>query len=136
MPCHRNLKTGRMTIFLISATFYCHKWPLKILPMQWTPFASTWPFPLSRSNESFRPPSASVYRLNSTPNNSLLCMEVSWPHAMALSADHLEYATEEDAKAMAESGTVAVLLPGAFYLLRETQRPPVELFRKHGVPMA
>lgn len=54
----------------------------------------------------------------------------------ALSADHLEYATEEDAKAMAESGTVAVLLPGAFYLLRETQRPPVELFRKHGVPMA
>lgn len=54
----------------------------------------------------------------------------------ALSADHLEYATEEDAKAMATSGTVAVLLPGAFYLLRETQRPPVELFRKHGVPMA
>ena len=54
----------------------------------------------------------------------------------ALSADHLEYATEEDAQAMAASGTVAVLLPGAFYLLRETQRPPVELFRKHGVPMA
>ena len=37
---------------------------------------------------------------------------------------------------MAEHGTVAVLLPGAFYLLRETQRPPVELFRQHGVPMA
>lgn len=54
----------------------------------------------------------------------------------ALSADHLEYATEEDAQVMAASGTVAVLLPGAFYLLRETQRPPVELFRKHGVPMA
>lgn len=54
----------------------------------------------------------------------------------ALSADHLEYATEDDAKAMAQHGTVAVLLPGAFYLLRETQRPPVELFRKHGVPMA
>ncbi|WP_058972309.1 imidazolonepropionase [Type-D symbiont of Plautia stali] len=54
----------------------------------------------------------------------------------ALSADHLEYATEDDAKAMAQYGTVAVLLPGAFYLLRETQRPPVELFRKHGVPMA
>ncbi|OON40934.1 imidazolonepropionase [Izhakiella australiensis] len=54
----------------------------------------------------------------------------------ALSADHLEYATEEDALAMAASGTVAVLLPGAFYLLRETQRPPVEYFRKHGVPMA
>ena len=54
----------------------------------------------------------------------------------ALSADHLEYATEADAAAMAQHGTVAVLLPGAFYLLRETQRPPVELFRKHGVPMA
>lgn len=54
----------------------------------------------------------------------------------ALSADHLEYATEDDARAMAEHGTVAVLLPGAFYLLRETQRPPVELFRQHGVPMA
>lgn len=54
----------------------------------------------------------------------------------AMSADHLEYATEADAVAMAKHGTVAVLLPGAFYLLRETQRPPVELFRKHGVPMA
>lgn len=54
----------------------------------------------------------------------------------ALSADHLEYATEEDAKAMAESGTVAVLLPGAYYLLRETQSPPVEYFRKYRVPMA
>ena len=54
----------------------------------------------------------------------------------ALSADHLEYATEEDARAMAQHGTVAVLLPGAFYLLRETQRPPVDLFRRHGVPMA
>lgn len=54
----------------------------------------------------------------------------------ALSADHLEYATEADARAMAESGTVAVLLPGAFYLLREKQHPPVAAFRQHGVPMA
>lgn len=54
----------------------------------------------------------------------------------ALSADHLEYATEDDAKAMAASGTVAVLLPGAYYLLRETQCPPVEHFRTHSVPMA
>lgn len=54
----------------------------------------------------------------------------------ALSADHLEYASEEDARAMGERGTVAVLLPGAFYLLREIQRPPVALFRQHGVPMA
>ena len=54
----------------------------------------------------------------------------------ALSADHVEYATEEDAKAMAATSTVAVLLPGAFYTLRETQLPPIASFRKHGVAMA
>ncbi|MFI8418162.1 imidazolonepropionase [Serratia sp. NPDC078593] len=54
----------------------------------------------------------------------------------ALSADHLEYATEQDAQAMAAAGTVAVLLPGAYYLLRETQCPPIDLFRKHQVAMA
>jgi imidazolonepropionase len=54
----------------------------------------------------------------------------------ALSADHLEYATAEDAAAMAQAGTVAVLLPGAFYTLRETQLPPVGAFRAHAVPMA
>lgn len=54
----------------------------------------------------------------------------------ALSADHVEYATEADAAAMARSGTVAVLLPGAFYFIRETQQPPVAAFRQHGVPMA
>jgi len=54
----------------------------------------------------------------------------------ALSADHVEYATEADARAMAASGTVAVLLPGAFYTLHEKQAPPVAAFRAHGVPMA
>ena len=54
----------------------------------------------------------------------------------ALSADHLEYASESDAKAMAEAGSVAVLLPGAFYTLREMQMPPVQAFRDHGVKMA
>lgn len=54
----------------------------------------------------------------------------------ALSADHLEFMTEEDAIAMAASGTVAVLLPGAFYFLRETQLPPMEALRKHGVNIA
>lgn len=53
-----------------------------------------------------------------------------------LSSDHVEYATEADARAMAQAGTVAVLLPGAFYTLHETQRPPVDAFRRHGVPMA
>ena len=54
----------------------------------------------------------------------------------ALSADHVEYTSEASVQAMAESGTVAVLLPGAFYFLGETRRPPIELFRRHGVPMA
>jgi imidazolonepropionase len=54
----------------------------------------------------------------------------------ALSADHLEYTSEEGATAMGRAGTVAVLLPGAFLMLRETQKPPVEAFRRHGVPMA
>ncbi|MEM7598080.1 MAG: imidazolonepropionase [Pseudomonadota bacterium] len=54
----------------------------------------------------------------------------------ALSADHVEYATEADAMALSKSGTVAVLLPGAFYTLGETQAPPINAFRDHGVPMA
>ena len=54
----------------------------------------------------------------------------------ALSADHLEYVGEAGVRALARAGTVAVLLPGAFYTLHETRHPPVELFRRHGVPMA
>lgn len=54
----------------------------------------------------------------------------------ARSADHLEYATDADVAAMAAAATVAVLLPGAFYTLRETQVPPVAAFRAAGVPMA
>ena len=52
------------------------------------------------------------------------------------SADHVEYLDEAGVVVMAQHGTVANLLPGAFYFLRETQKPPTELFRKHGVPMA
>ncbi|MFK4530664.1 imidazolonepropionase [Bradyrhizobium japonicum] len=54
----------------------------------------------------------------------------------ALSADHLEHTDEAGAAAMAKAGTVAVLLPGAFYFIRETQKPPIEAFRRHGVHMA
>jgi imidazolonepropionase len=54
----------------------------------------------------------------------------------ALSADHLEYADEEGVAAMARAGTVAVVLPGAFYFIRESQAPPIELMRKHRVPIA
>ncbi|MEP6773212.1 MAG: imidazolonepropionase, partial [Polaromonas sp.] len=54
----------------------------------------------------------------------------------ALSCDHLEWLSAEGAQAMAAAGSVAVLLPGAFYFLRETKLPPVALLREHGVPMA
>ncbi len=54
----------------------------------------------------------------------------------ALSADHLEHLDEAGVKAMAQAGTVAVILPGAFYTLRETQLPPIDLLRKYSVPMA
>ena len=54
----------------------------------------------------------------------------------ALSADHLEYTSEAGVRAMAEAGTVAVLLPGAFYFLGETRVPPVAMLRRYGVPMA
>ena len=54
----------------------------------------------------------------------------------ALSADHLEYADEAGAEAMAQAGTVAVMLPGAYYFIRETKAPPIDLFRQRGVAMA
>jgi len=53
-----------------------------------------------------------------------------------LSADHIEYLTEQDVQAMAKAGTVAVLLPGAYYFLRETKMPPIALLRQYQVPMA
>jgi imidazolonepropionase len=54
----------------------------------------------------------------------------------ALSADHIEFSNEEAIRHMKEAGTVAVLLPGAFYFLKEKQRPPIEALRRHGVPIA
>lgn len=54
----------------------------------------------------------------------------------ALSADHIEHLDEDGVAAIAKSGTTAVILPGAFYTLRETQKPPIQALRDHGVPMA
>ena len=54
----------------------------------------------------------------------------------ALSVDHIEYLQAADAAAMQRSGTIATILPGAFYFLRETQRPPIDLLRQHAIPMA
>ncbi|MGS0743579.1 imidazolonepropionase [Glaciimonas sp. GG7] len=57
-------------------------------------------------------------------------------HYCALSVDHLEYLNEADIVAMQQSGTVAVLLPGAYYFIRETQLPPIALLRQYGIPIA
>jgi imidazolonepropionase len=54
----------------------------------------------------------------------------------ALSADHLEFADEDGIAAMARAGTVAVVLPGAFYFIREKQLPPIDAMRRHGTPIA
>lgn len=69
--------------------------------------------------------------------------QLSWQGGAALvagrrglSADHLEYLTEADARAMSRAGTVAVLLPGAYYMLRETQAPPIAALRAAGVEIA
>ncbi|MGC1443289.1 MAG: imidazolonepropionase [Burkholderiaceae bacterium] len=73
----------------------------------------------------------------------LHCEQLSNLHGAALtaqyrglSADHLEHLDIDGVRAMASAGTVAVLLPGAFYALRETQRPPIAALREHGVPIA
>lgn len=54
----------------------------------------------------------------------------------ALSVDHIEYLDESGVQALADAGTIAVLLPGAFHVLRETRLPPIDLLRRYGVPMA
>ena len=54
----------------------------------------------------------------------------------ALSADHLEHLSEAGIAAMAKAGTVAVLLPTAFYFLRETKKPPIDALRRAGIPIA
>ena len=74
-------------------------------------------------------------RLHADQLSSLGGAELAARHR-ARSADHLEYATAEGCRALAAAGTTAVLLPGAFYFLGESQRPPVEAFRRHGVPIA
>ena len=67
----------------------------------------------------------------SDQKGALLAAEYS-----GLSADHLEYLSETDVETFAAAGTVAVLLPGAFYTLNETKLPPIESLRRHGVDMA
>ncbi|MGH8282366.1 MAG: imidazolonepropionase, partial [Gammaproteobacteria bacterium] len=74
-------------------------------------------------------------RVHSDQLSNIGATETAAAHG-ALSCDHLEYANEEDVSAMRSAGSVAVLLPGAFYFLKETRKPPVELLRRYQVPMA
>ncbi len=74
-------------------------------------------------------------RLHAEQLSNLGGAEMAARHG-ALSADHLEYLDEDGVRAMADAGTIAVLLPGAFYTLREAQAPPIAGFRAHGVAMA
>ncbi len=74
-------------------------------------------------------------RVHSDQLSNIGATEAAAAHG-ALSCDHLEYAGEEDISAMRSSGSVAVLLPGAFYFLKETRKPPVEFLRRYQVPMA
>jgi imidazolonepropionase len=71
-----------------------------------------------------------VEQLSNSQGTEVVC------NFLGLSADHVEYVTETQVQRMATSGVTAVILPGAFYFLKETQKPPIDLFRQHQVPMA
>ncbi|VTP61823.1 Imidazolonepropionase [Serratia rubidaea] len=126
-----------MTISIWCATPLFPKPPAPAWPTRSTPSANIWPFRRSRWKKVFAAAERAglPVKLHAEQLSALGGSALAARHR-ALSADHLEYATEQDAQAMGAAGTVAVLLPGAYYLLRETQCPPVELFRKHRVPMA
>ncbi|MBD1556614.1 imidazolonepropionase [Vibrio sp. S9_S30] len=94
-------------------------------------------FNLAQTERVFE--SAKAHGLNIKGHTEQLChLGGSALAAMhgALSVDHIEYLDEAGVKAVAKAGCVATLLPGAFYFLRETQKPPIELLRQHHVPMA
>ena len=91
---------------------------------------------LHRSNASLQRPEVWACRSSCTPSSSNSGGAQLAARYQALSCDHLEWLSEDGARSMAAAGTVAVLLPGAFYFLRETRLPPIALLRQHAVPMA
>ncbi len=109
----------------------------KGLSMRWMAFAKASPLTRTRSPACSTRPARSGCRSSFMQSNSATSAGTALAAEYgALSADHVEYATAADAEAMAAAGTVAVLLPGAFYTIHETQAPPVQAFRDHGVSMA
>ncbi|MGS0753288.1 imidazolonepropionase [Roseateles sp. GG27B] len=89
-----------------------------------------------RRGESLKRPVPWACRSNCMPNSSVIKAVRNWLAVSALSCDHLEHLSAAGVQAMAAAGTVAVLLPGAYYFLRETQAPPVDALRAAGVPIA
>ena len=120
-----------------SRTRCCRRLPPRGWPMRSTASARASPFRPSRSRGCSRRPGRSACRSSSTPTSCPTCTAPRSPRAIgALSADHLEYTDEAGAAAMAQAGRSRCILPGAFYFIRETKKPPVDLFRGHGVTMA
>ena len=136
-PCHRNTRTTAAAISISSSTRSCRRWRRKDWPM---PSTASWKA-IAFSGEEI----ARVFdkakalglqvKLHADQLSNLHGAALAASYG-ALSADHLEYTDEAGVQAMADAGSVAVLLPGAFYTLREKQLPPVAAFRRHGVAMA
>ena len=109
--------------------------PARASPTRSMRFARRLPLPPSRSHVCLKPQGRLPVRLHADQLSNLHGARLAAEHG-ALSADHLEYADEEGVAAMARADTVAVLLPGAFYFLRERQLPPVDALRRNHVPIA
>ncbi|MER8955170.1 imidazolonepropionase [Mesorhizobium sp. M0833] len=93
-----------------------------------------WPEQIARVFDAAKAAGLPV-KLHADQLSNLHGAELAARHG-ALSADHLEYTDEAGAAAMAKAGSVATILPGAYYFIRETKKPPIALFRQHGVRMA
>ena len=137
MRCRRKPTATRTPTSTASSTRCCRRSPRRAWPTRSTASARASPSRPSRSRASSRRRKALglPVKLHADQLSNLHGAALAARFG-ALSADHLEYTDEAGAAAMAKAGTVAVLLPGAFYFIRETKKPPVDLFRRHGVPMA
>ncbi|KHG49587.1 putative imidazolonepropionase [Enterobacter hormaechei subsp. xiangfangensis] len=103
---------------------------------RWTCFVKTSALPRRKPSACSGPPPRSGSRKGHVEQLSNLGGAALVSQYKGLSADHIEFLDDAGIQAMAQSGTVAVLLPGAFYFLQERQRPPVAQLREQGVPMA
>ncbi len=135
--CHPSTWAGRTTISIWSATPCCRRWPGKGWSMPWMRSARASASRPRRPGACSRPPRAHglPVKLHAEQLSNLGGAALAASHH-ALSADHLEHLDEAGVRAMAAAGTVAVLLPGAYYFLRDTHLPPLALLREHGVRIA